>query len=197
MRTLLFWTIFVWTMRLAVLYFVFRSDSSTDTVNVTAPTETEAQNDDMTGEEKEAAIKQALLEQPFEEMSAAEKQEQQAEAQALQAGGETVLGGLFVNGAHATTGGVTLLTENGVQKLMFDEAFSSEAGPELHVFLSGSESPETSAELHAVGDADLGKLNSLSGVQVYELPADLDFEPRSVVIYCVPFRVVFGFADLK
>lgn len=184
---------------LAVFYFVFfgggKQVAQSPTIN--SGNEDDQEIDDMTDAEKQAAMEEALAEQPFEDMSDAEKEQEQTVANQLQDAGEAVVSGSFVTGAHETSGKVTLVEENGVRKLMFDEMFASDSGPQLHVFLSGSESPDTSAELHAVGDADLGKLKSLSGVQVYELPADLGFTPKSVVIYCVPFRVVFGFADLK
>ena len=48
------------------------------------------------------------------------------------------------------------------------------------------------------GYIDLGKLKGNIGNQNYPIPADLDLSPGgSVVIYCVPFHVIFSVASLQ
>jgi hypothetical protein len=44
----------------------------------------------------------------------------------------------------------------------------------------------------------VGKLRASEGAFNYELPPGSDVEPiRSVVVYCVPFRVIFTSAPLS
>ncbi|MGF1503795.1 MAG: DM13 domain-containing protein [Anaerolineae bacterium] len=78
------------------------------------------------------------------------------------------------------------------------ENFEVTNGPDLHVFLSGDPAPGSSSAVHAEPSADLGLLKGNVGAQNYELPADFDVENvQSVVIYCVPFRVIFATATLS
>lgn len=76
------------------------------------------------------------------------------------------------------------------------EDFRVTNGPQLHVLLSPAADPRNSAE---VGDyVDLGELRGNVGNQNYDIPADVDLsEYESVVIYCLPFRVVFSVATLS
>lgn len=107
------------------------------------------------------------------------------------------LTGSFVNGAHTTKGAARIEEKNGQKILIFADDFTTEDGPDLHVYLSGAQNPQSSADIHAQGDVDLGALQNITGAQEYVIPADLDFDPASVVVYCVPFKVVFGFANLN
>ncbi len=68
-------------------------------------------------------------------------------------------------------------------------------GPALSVLLSSSPAPASSQQL---GDyIDVGALKGNIGNQNYEVPAGTDLSAyNSVVIYCVPFRVVFATATL-
>ncbi|MCY3914115.1 MAG: DM13 domain-containing protein [Chloroflexi bacterium] len=68
-------------------------------------------------------------------------------------------------------------------------------GPALSVLLSSSPAPASSQQL---GDyIDVGALKGNIGNQNYEIPAGTDLSTyNSVVIYCVPFRVVFATATL-
>ncbi len=76
------------------------------------------------------------------------------------------------------------------------EDFRVTNGPQLHVLLSPAADPRNSAE---VGDyVDLGELRGNVGNQNYDIPADVDLSQyESVVIYCLPFRVVFSVATLS
>ena len=107
------------------------------------------------------------------------------------------LTGSFADGAHAAKGTARIEEKNGQKLLIFADDFKIEDGPDLHVYLAGSQNPQSSADLHAQGDVDLGVLKNVTGAQEYVIPADLDFDPASVVVYCVPFKVVFGFANLN
>ncbi|NND83554.1 MAG: DM13 domain-containing protein, partial [Acidimicrobiia bacterium] len=78
------------------------------------------------------------------------------------------------------------------------EDFEVTNGPDLHVILSPVDSPNSSEELRAVDYVDLGELKGNVGNQNYEIPADVDIDSiGSVVIYCVPFHVIFATANVS
>ena len=96
---------------------------------------------------------------------------------------------------HQGSGSATIY-QQGDQRVLRFEDFSVTNGPDLHVILSKHPSP---LEREDVGDdyIDLGSLKGNLGNQNYEIPADVDLsEYQSVVIYCVPFHVVFATATL-
>ncbi len=76
------------------------------------------------------------------------------------------------------------------------ENFTVTNGPQLEVFLAPHPQPGNHDEVYA--DAlGLGALKASEGAFSYELPAGDDgARYRSVVIYCVPFRVIFSVASL-
>lgn len=112
--------------------------------------------------------------------------------------GEKVLSGTFREKARPGQGKVTITRKDGASFLVFDDAFKTENGPQLHVFLAGHPDPGSDADLQSMGDLDVGPLKSLSGAQVYEIPeAKAGEDWRSVVVYCVPFKVVFTVASLN
>ncbi|TAK05646.1 hypothetical protein EPO33_00660 [Patescibacteria group bacterium] len=111
---------------------------------------------------------------------------------------EKMRSGTFREKAHAGQGTATITRKDGKTYLVLDAAFKTDAGPRLHVFLAGHPDPGSSTDLHSMGDLDLGALKSPSGGQVYEIPDDkADEDWRSVVVYCVPFKVVFTAASLN
>jgi len=68
-------------------------------------------------------------------------------------------------------------------------------GPALSVLLSSSPAPASSQQL--ADYIDVGALKGNIGNQNYEIPAGTDLSTyNSVVIYCVPFHVVFATATL-
>jgi hypothetical protein len=75
------------------------------------------------------------------------------------------------------------------------EDFSVTNGPDLHVLLAVDPAPASREDL---GDyVDLGSLKGNLGSQNYEIPPGTDLSQfKSVVIYCVPFHVVFATATL-
>ena len=78
------------------------------------------------------------------------------------------------------------------------EDFQTTNGPELHVVLSQSPDPQSSAEVKSPGYLDLGKLKGNIGNQNYPIPGGTDVGAQmSVVIYCKPFSVVFSVAPLS
>jgi hypothetical protein len=75
------------------------------------------------------------------------------------------------------------------------ENFSVTNGPDLHVLLAENPSPQDSDSLGVY--LDLGSLKGNLGNQNYDIPAGTDINQfKSVVIYCLPFHVVFSTADL-
>lgn len=73
------------------------------------------------------------------------------------------------------------------------ENFSVTNGPDLHVLLATGSAV---TDRDSLGEyVDLGSLKGNLGDQNYEIPADVDLGMyQSVVIYCVPFHVVFATA---
>ena len=107
-------------------------------------------------------------------------------------------GGSFEPRAHQGAGKAEIIQKAGKVYLVFDDAFKTDPGPLLHVFLSAKSNPQTSSELHSAGVADLGLLKNPRGAQTYEITPDkLGADWKSVIIYCVPFKVLFALAELK
>ena len=78
------------------------------------------------------------------------------------------------------------------------ENFSVTNGPDLHVYLSPHANPDRGGQVRATGYVDLGELKGNRGNQNYAIPAGVDIGiQQSVVIYCVPFSVVFSVAMLQ
>lgn len=88
----------------------------------------------------------------------------------------------------------------GVLRLILDDAFKSDSGPDLHVVLSPIAPGEVSGSTAmAEGKAlVVGKLASLTGTQTYDLPADLDFAAyQSVLIQCIKYSHLYAAAPLE
>ncbi len=84
--------------------------------------------------------------------------------------------------------------EDGSRVLRF-ESFEVTNGPDLHVILVASDSVTDRDDVEDY--IDLGELKGNVGNQNYEISADVDLSVyRTVVIYCVPFHVVFATAPL-
>lgn len=166
-----------------------KNTTEDDTVNV----------DEMTDEEKEEAIQEAMEEEKFVEMTEEEKEKEVEEVEEIMKK-ETIiveLLGDFKDRAHAGSGVASIVNDNGDLQLMLSDRFATDPGPNLHVYISAHHDPMKSTDVHDGGDADLGKLKSTSGTQLYDIPDDIDFEIGSVVIYCVPFKVIFTVAGLQ
>ena len=102
--------------------------------------------------------------------------------------------GSFKTVSSNTVGGATIVEENGKRYLEFDQAFSTENGPDLFVLLHKQATPESYSSEQYV---NLGDLQSIAGSQRYESPENIsvdDFE--SAVIWCRQFNVTFGFAAI-
>ncbi|MEM7031214.1 MAG: DM13 domain-containing protein, partial [Chloroflexota bacterium] len=98
---------------------------------------------------------------------------------------------------HKGSGAATVYQVPDGQDVLRFEDFSVTNGPDLHVILSSNPNPTSSSD---IGDdyIDLGSLKGNMGNQNYEIPADIDLANyQSVVIYCMPFHVVFATATLN
>jgi hypothetical protein len=97
---------------------------------------------------------------------------------------------------HMGSGFATIL-QQGEQRVLRFEEFDVTNGPDLHVILSKNPVPTNRDD---VGDdyVNLGQLKGNQGNQNYVIPDHVDFlQYQSVVIYCVPFHVVFAIATLN
>ncbi len=71
-------------------------------------------------------------------------------------------------------------------------------GPDLRVLLSTHPDPQNKAELREAGYLHIGKLKGNRGNQNYDIPSDTDLDSiGSVIIYCMPFHVIFSVAPLR
>lgn len=186
------------------LYFVNRE------VNEAFPGLTDAQRQavaNMPEEEKQALIKMAKENREMAEDTAmAQIGEDAVAPQAEQAmppdmpdEPTALLMGSFIDidPIHGAEGSATIYElPDGGRVLRFED-FRSKNGPDLHVYLSTEAPTSTFAGLGA-DEVHLGALKGNVGNQNYDVPADVDLSQyRSVVIYCVPFRVVFSTAEFS
>ena len=150
--------------------------------------------DAMSPEEKEAAMQRAMEKSPSEEMTQEEKLAEQAMAESM-AETDSLKSGSFEGRAHPTTGSARIVEEGGKQLLILSDDFKSDSGPRLHVVLTEHLAPTSSKELHSGDYVDLGKLKSTKGTQTYEIKEPGKY--NTVVVYCKPFKVLFGLAKLQ
>jgi len=97
---------------------------------------------------------------------------------------------------HKGSGTATIYKlPDGSHVLRFDD-FQATNGPDLHVLLAAN--PQAT-DHDSLGEyLDLGSLKGNIGGQNYEIPTDVDVSAYSgVVIYCMPFHVVFATAALN
>lgn len=177
----------------------------------------EAQAGEMSGDELEAALVAAIEDAQTlddEEMAIVEAQVQTLSALmpdkpmdddmpdsdlGSEAGPAVVLQGQFVDADdfHQGSGQATVYALAEGESLLRFEDFDVTNGPDLHVILSSNPNPTSQDD---IGDdyIDLGSLKGNMGNQNYEIPSDVDLSAyQSVVIYCMPFHVVFSTATLS
>ncbi len=105
--------------------------------------------------------------------------------------------GSFVDGQgfYQAEGTATIYQLADGSRVLRFENFRTTNGPQLHVYLASNDAPEHAGELGRY--LDLGALKGNVGDQNYVIPAEVDLSQfNSVVIYCVPFERVFGYATL-
>lgn len=99
---------------------------------------------------------------------------------------------------HRGSGTATIYRGPDGSLLLRLENFSVTNGPDLHVYLSPHPNPNRGGQVRTTGYVDLGELKGNRGNQNYPIPAGVDVGiQQSVVIYCVPFSVVFSVAMLE
>ena len=92
--------------------------------------------------------------------------------------------------------GTASIFQNADQRVLRFEEFQVTNGPDLHVLLVEN---VFAANHDEIGNyVDLGKLKGNLGSQNYEIASDVDLSQyQGVMIYCVPFKVVFATAAFE
>jgi len=106
---------------------------------------------------------------------------------------KTSLIGNFIgvgDGIHNAEGQAKILTLSTGSPILRLEDFKSTNGPDVHLYLSSNK--------QANDFIDLGRLKANIGNQNYQIPLDTDFNKYNyVLIWCQPFSVLFGSAQLN
>lgn len=113
---------------------------------------------------------------------------------------ESVATGMFRDGDsyHKGSGSATIYRLPGGEGVLRFENLSVTNGPDLRVLLTTHPDPPNKAELRDAGYIHVAKLKGNRGDQNYDLPPDADLESiGSVIIYCMPFNVIFSVAPLR
>jgi len=98
--------------------------------------------------------------------------------------------GMFTNGPYGTVSGTAKVYQQNSQYILALENVSISNGPDLHVYIS--------REIMPVNYIDLGKLQSVSGNQVYLIPGNPDFATyKYALIHCQQFNHLFGSAEFR
>lgn len=98
---------------------------------------------------------------------------------------------------HKGSGQVVLYQLEDGSRIIRLEDIEVTNGPQLHVLLTPVHGLTGRDHLREAGYVDLGPLKGNIGSQNYEVPADYVIpEQLTLVIYCVPFHVVFTTAEL-
>ena len=94
------------------------------------------------------------------------------------------------DGIHNAEGYVKILTLLDGSQILRLEDFRTTNGPDIHLYLS--------TDKQASNFIDLGRLKANNGDQNYQIPIDTDFNKyKYVLIWCQPFSVLFGSAQLS
>jgi hypothetical protein len=142
----------------------------------------------------------AIVEEMVQEAAAAIMADKSMEEPMPEAATEWLVAarGVFMDADsfHMGSGSATILQQGERSVLRFEE-FEVTNGPDLHVILSKNPTPANRKDIG--GDyIDLGQLKGNQGNQNYNIPENVELSQyQSVVIYCVPFHVVFATATLN
>ena len=108
--------------------------------------------------------------------------------------------GEFVDGDsfHTGSGDVLVYRLEDDSLLLRMEDIEVKNGPNLDVIVTPSPTVTGRDDVRVEGHLDLGDLKGNIGSQNYELPADYTPPDEfSVVVFCVPFQVVFASAEMR
>lgn len=98
--------------------------------------------------------------------------------------------GTFVNGPYGSVSGVASIYYQNNGFLLALEGVRISNGPDLHVYLSKEIFPENFI--------DLGRLQSISGNQIYSIRGNPNFSKyKYALIHCKRFNHLFGSAELR
>lgn len=93
------------------------------------------------------------------------------------------------DGVHNAEGSASVFSVGADMTVLRLENFAATNGPALKVYLS--------ADKNASDYVSLGSLKANRGNQNYEIPSGIDLERyNKVLIWCEPFRVLFGSAEI-
>lgn len=114
--------------------------------------------------------------------------------QVTPAGGASRSGTFSGNMGYSVKGTATLQQTGAGLRLLLGSDFQSSNGPQLGVYLAKT----ASGSLNSQNSLKLANLLSNSGAQEYAVPAGVGLTDFNyVVIYCIPFNVRFGTAQLN
>ncbi len=99
--------------------------------------------------------------------------------------------GEFKDGAHGVDGKALLIKDPETSKTILRfENFETINGPDLHIYLS--------SDLNSEDFIDLGKIKATKGNVNYNVSESLDINKyNKVLVWCVPFGVLFSYAELN
>ena len=165
---------------IAVAGYVYFAATNTLELQEASPLQINDDMDTMTAAEKEQFEKEVV--QAKEKVMIMDDQMDTGKA-ALLAQGE------FKPRAHEVMG-KALLIKTGDSKVLRFEDFETINGPDLHIWLASS-----------LGDedyVDLGPIKATKGNVNYDVPSDVDTNKYDkVLVWCVPFGVLFSYAELE
>ena len=108
--------------------------------------------------------------------------------------------GVFVDGDsfHTGSGDVKVYRLEDDSLVLRLEDIQVRNGPDLNVIVTPSPTVAGRDDVRVEGHLDLGDLKGNIGSQNYDLPAEFaPPEEFSVVVFCVPFQVVFASAEMR
>jgi len=147
----------------------------------------------MTPEQTRLAIDQFMQEHPQEQATPEKKEEMTQDMRDMIQAGKVERVATLETRTHDTKGEARIVEKEDKRYLALSEDFEVDAGPYLVVLLSTHPDSRDSKEVHAGEVVELGKLMKTNGGQLYEIPKGTNLSQfRTVVIYCKPFKVVFG-----
>jgi len=101
---------------------------------------------------------------------------------------QLVAEGMFKPEAHDVEG-KALIIQDGDSRILRFENFDTVNGPNLHIFLASTLDQEDTI--------DLGEIKATKGNVNYDIPEGIDIEKyNKVLVWCVPFKVLFSYAEL-
>lgn len=104
--------------------------------------------------------------------------------------GTVISSGNFVSNGHPTSGTVKVIADASGKKFLVFENFRSDNGPDLRVWLSPNNSGSPYQEI--------GVLKAVNGNFFYELSSAINYTSNNrVLIWCIDFSVLFGYAVLQ